>query len=109
MPIYEYKCGQCDAVMEIQQRITEEPLTKCPKCGGPLKKLISSTSFVLKGSGWYVTDYPSKERQAPTSSESHAESHETSADKSSETKAETTATEPSATKSDAPAKEPAGV
>ncbi len=46
------------------QKITEKPLTICPSCGGNMKKLISSTSFVLKGSGWYVTDYGDKNRKS---------------------------------------------
>lgn len=45
------------------QKITDDPLSVCNSCGGELKKLITSTSFVLKGSGWYVTDYPSADRK----------------------------------------------
>jgi len=60
MPIYEYKCEKCRKHHEIMQKITEKPLTICPSCGGAMKKLISNTSFVLKGSGWYVTDYAGK-------------------------------------------------
>ena len=60
MPIYEYKCESCRKHHEIMQKITEKPLTICPGCGGKMKKLISNTSFVLKGSGWYVTDYAGK-------------------------------------------------
>ena len=56
MPIYEYKCAEC-GVFEATQRITEDPLEECPTCQGKVRKLISNTSFQLKGSGWYVTDY----------------------------------------------------
>ena len=56
MPIYEYDCKQC-GVFEVTQRISESPLTACPKCNGGVRRLISLTSFVLKGSGWYATDY----------------------------------------------------
>ena len=56
MPIYEYKCSAC-GVFELTQRITEDPLEECPTCQGEVRKLISSTSFQLKGTGWYVTDY----------------------------------------------------
>lgn len=56
MPIYEYKCAEC-GVFEATQRITEDPLGKCPTCQRKVRKLISNTSFQLKGSGWYVTDY----------------------------------------------------
>lgn len=57
MPIYEYTCSTCGKHHEIMQKITEEPLMVCPDCGGEMKKMISNTSFVLKGTGWYLTDY----------------------------------------------------
>jgi putative FmdB family regulatory protein len=57
MPIYEYQCAACGRVTEKWQKISEPPLTVCPACGGDLNKLISSCTFHLKGSGWYVTDY----------------------------------------------------
>ncbi len=60
MPIYEYQCAVCGRVMEKWQKISEEPLSTCPACGGGLSKIISSCSFQLKGSGWYVTDYSGK-------------------------------------------------
>jgi putative FmdB family regulatory protein len=60
MPIYEYDCDTC-GTFEVSQRITENPLRRCPKCKGKVRKLISSTSFQLKGSGWYVTDYAGKD------------------------------------------------
>ena len=56
MPIYEYHCDQCGTFEEMQ-RITDAPLTKCPKCRKKVRRLMSNTSFQLKGSGWYVTDY----------------------------------------------------
>ena len=63
MPIYEYKCEKCGKEHEVMQKMTEKPLTVCESCGGRLKKLISNTSFVLKGSGWYVTDYADKTKK----------------------------------------------
>ncbi|MBI5409779.1 MAG: zinc ribbon domain-containing protein [Nitrospirae bacterium] len=63
MPIYEYRCTNCDEEFEVMQKINDAPLTECKECGGELKKLITNTSFVLKGSGWYVTDYPSADRE----------------------------------------------
>lgn len=63
MPVYEYKCTKCNEQFEIMQKITDDPLTQCSSCGGELKKLITNTSFVLKGGGWYVTDYPSADRK----------------------------------------------
>lgn len=64
MPIYEYKCEKCAEEREVMQKMSEEPLSICQSCGGRLKKLISNTSFVLKGSGWYVTDYADKNRKS---------------------------------------------
>ena len=61
MPIYEYRCEKCGD-FEVTQRITEDPLKKCPTCKRKVSKLMSSTSFQLKGSGWYVTDYARKEK-----------------------------------------------
>lgn len=63
MPVYEYKCTKCDKQFEVTQKITDNPLTECTSCGGELKKLITNTSFVLKGGGWYITDYPSADRK----------------------------------------------
>ena len=60
MPIYEYQCQKC-GTFEVTQRITEKSLGKCPTCKGKVKKLISNTSFQLKGTGWYVTDYARKD------------------------------------------------
>lgn len=59
MPIYEYECLNCSKEYEIMQKITDKPLSKCPECGGRLHKKISNTSFILKGTGWYATDYAS--------------------------------------------------
>ena len=59
MPIYEYACSECSNHIEAFQKISDEPLTVCPECGGELSKLISSTSFVLKGGGWYADGYAS--------------------------------------------------
>ncbi|TAK07635.1 zinc ribbon domain-containing protein, partial [bacterium] len=60
MPIYEYKCQQCGD-FEVTQKIKDKPLTRCPTCKGKVKKLISNTSFQLKGTGWYITDYARKD------------------------------------------------
>ena len=59
MPIYEYQCRKC-GTFEATQRITDKALSKCPTCKAKVKKLISNTSFQLKGTGWYVTDYARK-------------------------------------------------
>jgi putative FmdB family regulatory protein len=63
MPIYEYQCNRCNEIFEIFHKIDEDCKVACPKCLGPVKKLISATNFVLKGSGFYVNDYPSESRK----------------------------------------------
>lgn len=60
MPIYEYECQDCKQIFEEWQSGYEEQELTCPVCGGTSKRLISNTSFILKGSGWYVTDYGGK-------------------------------------------------
>lgn len=84
MPIYEYQCKQCDERHEIIQRISEEPLTHCPKCGGEMKKLISSPAIQFKGSGFYKTDYASS---GSSSSKGETKS-ETKTESKTETKSE---------------------
>ncbi len=60
MPIYEYRCESCQDEIEVLQRLDEPPRRKCGECGGRLRKLISRTSFQLKGSGWYAHGYGDK-------------------------------------------------
>ena len=60
MPVYEYECSKCGRLEEIFQKITDPPISKCNHCNGKMRKLISQSTFHLKGSGWYVTDYCSK-------------------------------------------------
>ncbi len=64
MPLYEYECVGCGDLTEELQKFSDKPLTKCKSCGGKLHKLISHSSFHLKGSGWYVTDYAGKKDSA---------------------------------------------
>jgi len=59
MPIYEYACETYGKTTEQMQRIQDPPLQKCPTCGGPLHRLVSRTSFQLKGGGWYKDLYSS--------------------------------------------------
>ena len=71
MPIYEYRCELCGEEIETSQRISDPPLSTCPACGEEgLRRLISRTSFVLKGGGWYVTDYKSRPTDSSSSSPS---------------------------------------
>ena len=96
MPTYEYECLKCKRVFEIRQRISEPALTVCDVCGGEVRRLLSAAPFILKGGGWYVTDYPSESRKQALKSE---KSSEKSSDKSSE--------KPSEKSSDKPADKPA--
>ncbi len=67
MPIYEYECPACEEVIEVQQRISEDPLSTCPDCGGEVKKLVSMSSFHLKGGGWYSDGYSSASKDKKSS------------------------------------------
>lgn len=84
MPIYEYKCENCGDTFEVLQKFNEDPLTECMLCHeGPVKKLISVSSFVLKGSGFYVNDYAKKStpKEKDSSSDSSSSSTESSTTK----------------------------
>jgi putative FmdB family regulatory protein len=106
MPIYEYQCQKC-GTFEATQRITEKPLGKCPTCKGKVKKLISNTSFQLKGTGWYVTDYARKDNnkgagkgengaKSSTESKSDSKSEPKTESSSSSAKSSSTSTSTSA-------------
>lgn len=60
MPIYEYKCRKCGKEFEVFQGITAQPMQTCQSCGGPVHKLMSLSTFHLRGNGWYATDYGGK-------------------------------------------------
>lgn len=82
MPIYEYKCKKCNRTYELLQGITEPEADSCIHCGGPAGKLISLSSFHLKGSGWYTTDYGGKKTSCEAkkdSCEAKKEGNDTSA------------------------------
>lgn len=69
MPIYEYRCEKCGREVELLQHHGAGTVPGCDACGGRMKRKISATSFILKGEGWYVTDYPSKDRKAAMEAE----------------------------------------
>jgi putative FmdB family regulatory protein len=107
MPIYEYDCQKC-GTFETTQKITDKPLAKCPTCKGKVKKLISNTSFQLKGTGWYVTDYArkgngegngSKPSSPESKSESKGESKSDTKSESSPSKSEKSSSSPSSSTS----------
>ncbi len=68
MPIYEYECDQCGRRVEHWQKLSDPPLSTCDSCGGGMHKVISQTTFHLKGSGWYVTDYANKKQDSKSGS-----------------------------------------
>lgn len=76
MPLYEYKCKECNESFEVLQKINSRPLEKCIHCSGSVEKLISVSSFQLKGSGWYVSDYKNKTKKAAPTTVSTSNSKE---------------------------------
>jgi putative FmdB family regulatory protein len=103
MPIYEYQCQKC-GTFEVTQRITEKSLSKCPTCKNKVKKLISNTSFQLKGTGWYVTDYARKSQGEPKAESKDAASTSTAKDAGGE---KSSSDKPAAEKPAKPASPPA--
>lgn len=57
MPLYEYQCDRCAHRFEVIQKFSDPPVASCQKCGGEVKKLLSSPAIQFKGTGWYITDY----------------------------------------------------
>ena len=82
MPLFEYQCTACGERTEILQRVSDPPYAHCPKCGGVVKKLISSPAIQFKGSGFYKTDY------ASTSTAKSSEKSESSSESKSDAKTE---------------------
>lgn len=91
MPTYDYGCEACGAQWELEQRISEDAIKKCPKCGKmKARRLISGGNFILKGSGWYADLYhkpkaggASKKSEAKSESGGSTESTSSSSDSSS--------------------------
>jgi putative FmdB family regulatory protein len=95
VPTYEYECPKCPRVFEVRQRITEPALTTCDLCGGPIHRLLSATPFILKGGGWYVTDYPSESRKQASKAESSSSESASPASTGAAEKSSTPAPAPS--------------
>ncbi|MGD8665340.1 MAG: zinc ribbon domain-containing protein [Desulfobacterales bacterium] len=83
MPIYEYECTKCAKIEEVFQKFSDKPLVKCQHCGAKLQKLISQSTFHLKGTGWYVTDYANKATSDSAAAEKTNTSKPSQASKSS--------------------------
>jgi putative FmdB family regulatory protein len=92
MPIYEYKCNECENHFEAMQKMSEDPLSICEKCGGKLEKQWSLSGFQLKGEGWYLTDYAKKGKDVATASGNSATTDATTPD-STKSAEKTTTTE----------------
>jgi len=82
MPLYEYQCEECDHRFEVIQKFSDPPIGKCPKCGGPVRKLLSSPAIQFKGSGWYITDYARKDSSSTKTDGSASNDGATQTDKS---------------------------
>ncbi len=89
MPVYEYQCLECGEIFEVLHRIDEVYRANCPKCLGEARKILSPSNFILKGSGFYVNDYPSESRKKAEPSEKQPE--KPSPSKPKEERAEKTA------------------
>ena len=88
MPTYGYRCGSCGHQFEIVQRISEEPLTTCPKCQGKLSKVLYPVGISFKGSGFYTTDYKGAGKDSAASSNGSASSSEGGSESKPEAKSE---------------------
>lgn len=83
MPTYEYACKSCGDKLEVQQKFTDDPLTECPACGGPLRKVFGKVGIAFKGSGFYKTDSRGSKSSASTSASSSTSESSSGGDSSS--------------------------
>jgi putative FmdB family regulatory protein len=97
MPLYEYQCDACAHRFEVIQKFSDPPIDVCPKCGGAVKKLLSSPAIQFKGTGWYITDY-AKSGKTESPSAAGETKTESKAEAKTDAKAETKS-EPSKTAS----------
>jgi putative FmdB family regulatory protein len=100
MPTYGYRCGSCGHEFEIRQRITDEPLTTCPKCKGKLAKMLYPVGISFKGSGFYTTDYKGSGQSAEASNNGVAPSSEGKSESKPEAKSDSKSDSKSESKSD---------
>ena len=99
MPLYEYECDACGHRFEVIQKFSDAPVETCEKCGGTVRKLLSSPAIQFKGSGWYITDYARAGKSDGGSSSSPSSKSESSSS-ASETKSEVKADTKSEAKAD---------
>ena len=100
MPTYGYRCGSCGHQFEIVQRISEEPLTACPKCQGKLSKVLYPVGISFKGSGFYTTDYKGAGKSSEGSSNGSASSSDGAGEKKPAAKPESKSETKTESKSD---------
>jgi putative FmdB family regulatory protein len=100
MPTYEYRCDGCGDEFDLEQRITDAKLKKCPKCKKmKLVRLIGTGNFILKGGGWYADLYSSQPKKKADSSESKPEPSKSEPSKSEPSKSESSKSESSKSES----------
>ena len=80
MPLYSYRCIDNDHEFQVRQRMVDDPITECPVCGGPVRRVVSPVGGVFKGSGFYVTDNRSNKSNGKGSKAKSSETKEKSAD-----------------------------
>jgi len=78
MPTYEYRCRECGEQLEVVQSFSDDPLTECPRCSGPLRKVFNSVGIAFKGSGFYKNDSRSKSSSSSSTSSSSSSSSSSS-------------------------------
>ena len=93
MPLYVYECTECKNRFEIRQRMSDDPITVCPNCGGRVRRVLQPVGIIFKGSGFYSTDNRSSSWSGPAATATSDE--KSNGDKSGTEKSTTTTTEPS--------------
>jgi len=99
MPLYEYECSQCGKIVEVLQKFSDKPLKTCEHCSGSLHRIVSQSSFHLKGTGWYVTDYAKKSGQSTPEGKSTSSAQSDSTPSTSKPEAKASKTESNKTTS----------
>jgi len=93
VPIYEYRCEECGDSFEILQRMSDDPLVTCEKCGGTLRKVLHPVAIHFKGSGFYTTDYGKGSGRRPGARDGSSDGGESSAEGASSSKDESSGEE----------------
>jgi putative FmdB family regulatory protein len=103
MPTYEYRCKECGHELEIQQSFTDDALTECPVCEGPLRKVFGSVGISFKGSGFYKTDHGARSKASSSNSSSTGESSTSSESSSTSSSTDSSSSSSSSAKSESAA------